>query len=67
MCVCVCVCVGGGVCPTPSKKSFRSVPSIKGLKMLLSSDVELKKNAVHMGAHLSTGVRFGVFINHILF
>ena len=31
-----------GVCPTRSQKTFRSVPRTKGLKMLLSSDDELK-------------------------
>ena len=31
------------VCPTSSQKPFRSVPSIKGLKMLLSSNYKLNK------------------------
>ena len=41
-----------GICPTPLQKPFRSVPSIKGLKMVLSSDDEYKGKGVHIGAHL---------------
>ena len=52
-----------GVCPIPSEEPFRSVPSIKGFEMLLSSDDGQKwKRTLHESSTEYWGLFLGDFI-----